>query len=171
MAFMRLTFCAHDEAMYRFLQEYFSEEELTDYWKKELSGCVPGTLGSNRFFNEYFNMTDDLMRLTKICTGKYTPEEFAKVLASSRVFEREKKETIEKTDVTYRHTTITPPLPIPQSGSGLALVGTLGANRTRDLPLRRRVKPVLRCTHRCPFIPPSPLSHKGFGASLVLSRT
>jgi hypothetical protein len=89
-AFLKLTFCAVDEAMYRFLQRRFSEDELTDYWRKEISHYTPGTIGSGDFFKKYFNMTGDLRLLTKVCSAKYTPEEFAKALASSRVFEREK---------------------------------------------------------------------------------
>jgi hypothetical protein len=89
-AFLRFTFCTVDEAMYRFLQRHFSEEELTDYWRKEISDCIPGTIGSGDFFKKYFNMTGDLRLLTKVCSAKYTPEEFADELASSRVFEREK---------------------------------------------------------------------------------
>jgi hypothetical protein len=89
-AFLRLTFCAADEAMYRFLQRHFSEDELMDYWREEISNYVPGTIGSGNFFKKYFNMTGDLRLLTKVCSAKYTPEEFADELASSRVFEREK---------------------------------------------------------------------------------
>jgi hypothetical protein len=89
-AFLRLTFCAGDEAMYQFLQRHFSEDELTDYWKKEISNCIPGTIGSGDFFKKYFNMTGDLRLLTRVCIDKYTPEEFANELALSRVFEQEK---------------------------------------------------------------------------------
>ena len=89
-SFTGLTFCEHDEAMYQFLVERFSEAELFDYWGKKLSDCIPGTLGANRFFRDYFSMTDDLALLTKVCSGKYMPEEFAKQLASTRVFENGK---------------------------------------------------------------------------------
>ena len=89
-SFFQLTFCARDETMYQFLQEHFSEMELFDYWKKEFSDCIPGTLGSAKVFNEYFNMTDNLILLTKACHDKYTPIEYAKELASARVFEKEK---------------------------------------------------------------------------------
>jgi len=89
-SFLDLTFQTRDEAMYQFLQGRFSEEELVDYWKKEISYCIPGTIGSGNFFCKYFNMTDDLMLLTKACACKYSPEEFAMELASSRVFEQNK---------------------------------------------------------------------------------
>ena len=89
-SFLYLTFSACDEAMYQFLQSRFSEEELVNYWKKEISGCVPGTIGASNFLSQYFNMTDDLMLLTKVCACKYSPKEFAAELASLRVFEQSK---------------------------------------------------------------------------------
>ena len=89
-AFMNLTFSPCDEAMYTFLQSHFTEEELADYWKEEMSYYKPGMLGSADFFKSYFNMTGDLHLLTKICAANYAPEEFAKALASSRVFEQDK---------------------------------------------------------------------------------
>ena len=89
-SFLDLTFCAADEDMYQFLRRHFSEAELTDHWIEKASCYMPGTIGSSRFFKSYFSMTDDLQMLTKACSTKYTPEEFAKALASSRVFERDK---------------------------------------------------------------------------------
>ena len=89
-SFMEATFCVCDETMYLFLQEHFSEKELADYWKERFSDVRPGTLGSSRVFKEYLTMTDDLRLLTKICADKYSPEEFAKEVASSRVFEHDK---------------------------------------------------------------------------------
>ena len=89
-SFFDLTYCAADEDMYQILRRHFSEAEFADHWKEDVLHHKPGTIGSSNFFESYFRMTDDLQMLTKVCSTKYTMEEFAKELASSMVFERDK---------------------------------------------------------------------------------
>ncbi|MCL2151741.1 MAG: hypothetical protein FWH57_02100 [Oscillospiraceae bacterium] len=144
-SFMDLTFNVHDEAMYQFLQWHFSEEEFAEYWKKRISFYNPNTIGSSDLFREYFNMTDNLKLLTKVCADKLSPEEFAKALALSRVFELEKN--IDNPVATLSHDSdIETPETIETSmGKTFALLGGVIPHNSaakRFIPLERGIRDI-----------------------------
>ena len=91
-AFLQLSFNPKDEEMGAFLRANFTVADIFAYWQREADNTKPGTFGAQEFFLDYFAMSDDLSLLTKVCLHNYTPEQYAKQLANSRIFE-ETKET------------------------------------------------------------------------------
>jgi len=106
-AFLKLSFNPKDETMGEFLGENFTTEDIFAYWQNKAVNARPGTFGAQDFFMEYFAMSDDLSLLTQVCLPHYTPEEYAKQLATSRIFEevKETKDPAKHTDVSSERET------------------------------------------------------------------
>ncbi|MCL2824768.1 MAG: hypothetical protein FWD57_12315, partial [Polyangiaceae bacterium] len=90
-AFLKLSFNPKDEEMCAFVRKNFAADDILAYWKRAAEDSTPNTLGAQDFFADYFAMSDDLSLLTQACQDAYTPLEYAKQLATSRIFEETKQ--------------------------------------------------------------------------------
>jgi len=145
-AFLDLTFNPQDEEMGAFIKANFTDEEIFSYWQNEAEETIPGTFGASDFFQDYFAMSDDLSLLTQVCLKKYTPEDYVKQLANSRIFE-ESKETSDPARLTKAGSDRETPETIQTVMGKFFGMGLRNSAVTRHIPLSKGIEAIR------PFIP------------------
>jgi len=149
-AFLELSCNPKDEEMGVFLRTNFAAEDIVAYWKSRAKDSTPSTLGAQDFFKEYFAMSDDLSLLTQVCLKKYTPKEYAKHLAASRIFE-ETKETRDPAMITGVSSERSTPEPISVVMAKALNAAARNPATARYIPIEKgiaEITPIIRDAER-----------------------